>query len=110
MSGNEISNEVAIGGVGLVLVFLILIVIAPGRMGIGDAKLAFLIGLVVTHFGGPVALIVATGAMFVVGALWSVIHTRRSLPRSTIPFAPSMFIGAWVSIIGSLVMATLDWI
>jgi leader peptidase (prepilin peptidase)/N-methyltransferase len=76
--------------------FLLLAMIRPGGMGMGDVKLAGLIGLA-TGFNGVV------GAMMigiVTGGLAAVIILlrNRSLRGQTLAYAPYLVLGAWAAL------------
>lgn len=85
----------ALGGVILFALYLLLALINPAGMGMGDVKLSALIGLVLA-FQGWSTLVVGAFLGFAVGAVVSigVLVTRRGGLRSTIPFGPSMLVGA----------------
>jgi len=73
--------------------------ISPRGMGMGDVKLAGVLGLFLGSLGWG-QLAVEAGAAFVLGGLFSVILliTRRAGRKSGIPFGPWMLLGAWVGI------------
>ncbi|OMH27783.1 hypothetical protein BKD30_03525 [Tersicoccus phoenicis] len=85
----------ALGSVILFALYLLLALINPAGMGMGDVKLAALIGLVLA-FQGWSTMVVGAFFGFAVGAVVSigVLVTRRGGLRSTIPFGPSMLVGA----------------
>lgn len=79
--------------------FLILALIYPPGFGMGDVKLAFMLGM----FSGFVAwaslaasvfLAIMVGGVLSIGAL----VTRRAGRKDYIPFGPSLVIGAWIGI------------
>ena len=80
--------------------YLLLAFISPRGMGMGDVKLAGVIGLVLGWFGWS-ALVVGTLAAFLLGALMGValIVARRASRSTGIPFGPWMLGGAWVGIL-----------
>lgn len=101
---NRLNSEIAIiawnvmGALIVALFFYLLILITKGKgMGIGDVKLAFLIGIVV---GWPKVL-VALFTSFVLGALVAVflILLRKRTMKQVIPFGPFLLIGAGASFI-----------
>jgi len=85
----------AIGAAVLFLVFLVLALIAPHGMGMGDVKLAALLGLAL-GWAGWGAVLVGAAAGFVVQALAAVLllATRRIGLRGELPFGPAMLLGA----------------
>jgi len=88
-----------IGMVGLATVYLVLALAVPGGMGMGDVKLAGVLGFVLAYLGwGPLA--VGAFAAFLLGGTFSLvlISTGRAGRRSGIPFGPWMLAGAWLGI------------
>lgn len=84
----------ALGGFYLVLAFLV-----PGGMGLGDVKLAVLLGLALAWLGWAEFAVGAIAA-FVLGGLFGaalLIATRRRGLK--VPFGPWMLAGAWVGIL-----------
>lgn len=79
--------------------YLLLATISPRGMGMGDVKLAGVIGLVL-GYGGWAALVVGTFAAFVLGGLLALalLISGRARRDSGIPFGPWMLGGAWVGI------------
>ncbi len=68
----------------------------PGGMGLGDVKLAAVLGLMLGWFGWGV-LAVGAFAAFVFGGVFGValVLLRRGGRKSRIPFGPWMLLGAW---------------
>jgi leader peptidase (prepilin peptidase)/N-methyltransferase len=88
-----------IGLVGLGTVYLVLALAVPGGMGMGDVKLAGVLGFVLAYLGwGPLA--VGAFAAFLLGGTFSLVlmSTGRAGRRSGIPFGPWMLAGAWLGI------------
>jgi leader peptidase (prepilin peptidase)/N-methyltransferase len=87
------------GGVILFLFFLVLALLAPAGLGMGDVKLAGLLGLYLGWLGGGV---LAAGAVagFVVQAGVAVVllAARRVGLKGEIPFGPAMIAGAALAI------------
>lgn len=77
------------------LVYLVMALIVPAGLGLGDVKLAPVLGLYLGWLSWS-APIVATVAAFVVGGLVGVVLLvlRRASRRSSIPFGPAMLLGA----------------
>jgi len=91
----------AAAGAGILFAgYLLLAFISPRGMGMGDVKLAGVIGLVLGWFGWS-AIIVGTLAAFLLGSLVGValIVARRASRSTGIPFGPWMLGGAWVGIL-----------
>lgn len=89
-------------GIGMAALFVFYFVLAfayPGGMGLGDVKLAGLLGIYLGWTGWGA---LATGAIaaFVLGGLFSLVLvvTRRANRKSGIPFGPWMILGAWIGI------------
>ncbi|WP_066518670.1 prepilin peptidase [Curtobacterium ammoniigenes] len=97
-----------IGAAILGAVYLVLAIAVPGGMGLGDVKLAGVLGLALAYLGwGPLA-VGAFGA-FLVGGIFALVLMllRRASWRGGIPFGPSMLIGAWIGVlVGSAVWTT----
>ncbi|QNO37770.1 prepilin peptidase [Protaetiibacter sp. SSC-01] len=81
--------------------YLALALIGRGGMGMGDVKLAGVLGLYLGALGWA-PLVVGVAAAFAVGAVAGVITliVRRSVKDRSLPFGPWMFLGAWVGIFG----------
>lgn len=94
-----------IGAAILGAVYLVLAIAVPGGMGLGDVKLAGVLGLALAYLGwGPLA-IGGFGA-FLVGGVFALVLmvSGRATWRGGIPFGPSMLIGAWIGVlVGSAV-------
>lgn len=88
-----------LGAAGLGLFYLVLAVAVPGGMGLGDVKLAVILGFVLAYLGwGPLA-VGAFGA-FLVGGIFAVVLllTGRARWRGGVPFGPAMLAGAWIGV------------
>jgi leader peptidase (prepilin peptidase)/N-methyltransferase len=92
----------ALGAVVLFVVFFLLVLISPRSIGMGDAKLAALLGLYLGWLGTSV-LVLGIAAGFVVQALLALglLATRRIGLRGELPFGPAMLLGAALVIGGS---------
>jgi leader peptidase (prepilin peptidase)/N-methyltransferase len=84
-----------LGAVVLFAVFLVLALISPKSLGMGDVKLAGLLGLYLGWLGWDVVLFGAA-AGFVVQALVALVllATRQVKLRGELPFGPAMLLGA----------------
>jgi leader peptidase (prepilin peptidase)/N-methyltransferase len=88
-------GRAAIGGLALLTFYQALAIAIPRGMGLGDAKLAGLVGLALAYRGwGPFA--VGVMAAFLLGAVWGIgsIVKNRTGRGTTIPFGPWMCVGA----------------
>ncbi len=89
----------ALLGAGILFVaYLIMAIAYPGGMGLGDVKLAGVLGLYLGWLGWG-SLAVGAFAAFLFGGLFSValVVSRRATRKSGIPFGPWMLLGAFVS-------------
>jgi leader peptidase (prepilin peptidase) / N-methyltransferase len=88
------------GAVGLFVFYFVLALVSPAGIGMGDVKLAAVLGFALGYLGWT-PLLVGSMAGFIVGGLVSVIAlaTRRVTLRSSIPFGPSMLAGAFVALL-----------
>ena len=89
----------AIGCAAMFLAYFLMALAYPNGMGLGDVKLAGVLGLFLAWLGwGPLA--VGAFAAFVLGGVFSIIllALRRVGRKSGIPFGPWMLGGAWVGI------------
>jgi prepilin signal peptidase PulO-like enzyme (type II secretory pathway) len=87
--------------------FIVLGIVSAGGMGMGDAKLAALIGLVA---GWP-AVLVAIFVAFALGAIAGVllIAVGRLGRRDPMPFAPALAVGAATAAVAGRQLAGLIW-
>ncbi|MBW8872421.1 MAG: prepilin peptidase [Leifsonia sp.] len=92
-------GRMAAGAGILFLFYFVLAMISPRGMGMGDVKLAGVLGLFLGSLGWG-QLAVGAGAAFVLGGLFSIILliTRRVGRKGGIPFGPWMLLGAWVGV------------
>jgi leader peptidase (prepilin peptidase)/N-methyltransferase len=90
----------ALGAGASALFYAVLWFAKPGGMGLGDVKLAGVVGLFLAHLG-VAQLVVGTAAGFLIGGLIgiAVIVGRRGTRRTAIPFGPCMLAGAWVGVL-----------
>lgn len=96
----------AAGAGAAVLFYAVLWFAKPGGMGLGDVKLAGVLGLFLGHLGLP-QLVVGIAAGFLIGGLVGValLAARRSSRGSAIPFGPWMLAGAWVGVLAGRPLA-----
>lgn len=88
------------GAAGMFAVYFLLALISPSSMGMGDVKLALVIGLLLGWFGLS-AWLVGLLAAFVVGGVLALVALalRRVTLRGSIPFGPSMLAGALIAVL-----------
>jgi leader peptidase (prepilin peptidase)/N-methyltransferase len=79
--------------------YLVMALVYPGGMGLGDVKLAGVLGLFLGWLGWG-SLLVGAFAAFLLGGVFSIILLvlRRATRKSGIPFGPWMLVGAWVGV------------
>ncbi|WP_307046519.1 prepilin peptidase [Arthrobacter oryzae] len=95
------------------VIYLILALISPRGMGMGDVKLSAPLGLYLGYLSvGHLILGIALG--FIVGAVASVLLVTTGLAgrKTALPFGPSMFLGCVVTVlwgveIGRILMPTV---
>jgi leader peptidase (prepilin peptidase)/N-methyltransferase len=89
----------AVGLAALFLFYFLMAFAYPAGMGLGDVKLAGVLGMYLGWVGWGA---LATGAIaaFILGGLYAVglVVTRRANRKSGIPFGPWMLLGAWIGI------------
>jgi leader peptidase (prepilin peptidase) / N-methyltransferase len=97
-----------IGMAASVVFYGIMAFVYPGGMGLGDVKLAGVIGMLLGYLGWA-QLAVGSIAAFVLGAVFGVtlIVIRRAGRKSGIPFGPWMITGAWTGIVAGVPLAHL---
>jgi leader peptidase (prepilin peptidase)/N-methyltransferase len=96
-----------LGGLALFLLYFLMAALYPKGMGLGDVKLAGVIGIFLGVLGvGP--LIVGAFGAFVLGGLFSLVllATGRAGRGSGIPFGPWMLAGAWLGVFAGEPIAT----
>lgn len=88
-----------IGGAGLLVFYFLLRVLRPGGMGLGDVKLAGLLGAALAWLGWG-AFVVGAFAAFLVGGVFSLglVFAGRASRKTRVPFGPWMVLGAAVGV------------
>jgi leader peptidase (prepilin peptidase)/N-methyltransferase len=88
-----------VGLCALFVLYLALAVARPGGMGLGDVKLAGVLGMYLGYLGWG-SLVVGAFSAFVLGGLFGIalLVFRRARRGSGIPFGPWMLAGAWAGI------------
>lgn len=95
----EAALRALIGMTVLAAAYFLMALAYPGGMGLGDVKLAGVLGLYLGYSGWG-ALAVGSFGAFILGGVFSIIliATRRATRKSGIPFGPWMLAGAWVGL------------
>jgi leader peptidase (prepilin peptidase)/N-methyltransferase len=95
------------GGAAMFALYLVLALFYPGGMGLGDVKLAGVLGIYLGWLGWGSIAVGAFGG-FLLGGVFAVLllTTRRANRKSRIPFGPWMLAGAWVGIFAGNSIAT----
>ena len=90
------------GGAALAGCYLVLVLLRPGQLGLGDVKLAGLLGLGLGWLGWPAVL---TGSLlaFVLfaGCALALLAAGRVTRRTALPFGPFMLTGALLVLLAS---------
>jgi leader peptidase (prepilin peptidase)/N-methyltransferase len=88
-------GRAVLGALALFAVFLVLALISPASLGMGDVKLAALLGLYLGWLGWP-SVVLGAAAGFVVQAVLALglLAARRIGLKSELPFGPAMLVGA----------------
>jgi leader peptidase (prepilin peptidase)/N-methyltransferase len=96
-----------LGGLMLFLLYFLMAALYPKGMGLGDVKLAGVIGIFLGLLG-PGPFIVGAFGAFVLGGAFSLVllATRRAGRGSGIPFGPWMLAGAWLGVFAGEPIAT----
>jgi leader peptidase (prepilin peptidase) / N-methyltransferase len=94
-----------LGAAALFAVYLVLALVSPGGLGMGDVKLAALLGLYLGWLGWS-AVVLGALAGFVVQAVVALglLATRRIGLRGELPFGPAMLAGAALVIGGTALL------
>jgi leader peptidase (prepilin peptidase)/N-methyltransferase len=96
MTAAEPSPEWAIAGLGASAFLLIVALAYPGGMGMGDVKLALLMGFAL---GSSVAVAIPLGMVFaLVPALFLFVRHGSAARKMKIPFAPFLALGSVVAL------------
>ena len=89
----------AIGAGVSVLFYGVLWFAKPGGMGLGDVKLAGVLGMYLGYLGWA-QLAVGVAAAFLLGGIFGIalMLMRRASRTTAVPFGPWMLLGAWIGI------------
>jgi leader peptidase (prepilin peptidase) / N-methyltransferase len=89
-----------LGGVALAGFYLVLLLVSPASMGLGDVKLAASLGTMLAWFSWRI-LLAGGFAGFALAGLYgaALLVTHRATPKAQIPFGPFMIAGAFLVIL-----------
>jgi len=91
--------EALLTGLVYSVTLLIPALVTRGAIGMGDVKLAFLLGLFAGYNGWETALAAVVVAFLLAGAVGVVLLALRRITRHDhLPFGPFMVAGAWLAI------------
>jgi len=92
---------VLVGALALALVYLVLAIAARGRLGMGDVKLGLVAGAATGALGLHVWLLALVAGVLVNGlvALVVLLLRRRRALGASIPFGPSIVLGALLAVL-----------
>ena len=91
---HHVGAHLAAGAIAGGILF-VLAIVNPRGMGMGDAKLAFLIGIALAS--RTIAAMVYTSGALIVLAIGLVVFRGRSGLKATIPFGPLLALGALIA-------------
>ncbi|CAN5228478.1 A24 family peptidase [soil metagenome] len=114
VGGDGVALARGLAGAGILVAFyLLLAILKPGGMGMGDVKLAGVLGLFLGYLGWAPLIVGTFGAFFLGGIVGiALILARRATRGTGVPFGPWMFAGAWIGIFtgDQLVALYLAWV
>jgi len=89
-----------LGGAALFTFYFVLALVSPSSIGMGDVKLAAVLGLALGYLGWT-SVLVGSVAAFLVGGLVALVAlaARRVTLQGSIPFGPSMLAGAFLGVL-----------
>jgi leader peptidase (prepilin peptidase)/N-methyltransferase len=88
-----------LGGVILGGLYLVLAVARPGGMGLGDVKLAGVIGILLGWLGWDVLAVGAIAAFLIGGIIGVAMLVGGRGRKASLAFGPWMLMGAWIGIL-----------
>ncbi|MGY2065763.1 prepilin peptidase [Blastococcus sp. SYSU DS0619] len=92
-------GRAALGAAALFVGYLVLALISPSGLGMGDVKLAGLLGLPLGWLGWDAVLLGAAAGFVVQAALaLLLLATRRVGRKAELPFGPAMLLGAALAV------------
>ena len=81
-------------------IFLVLALVNPSGLGLGDVKLAAVLGLALGHLGWEAAFVGLLAAFVLMSAVGVVLLALRRVTRSSaLPFGPFMLLGALLALV-----------
>jgi len=90
----------ALNGLGMAAFYLLLILVYPAGMGLGDAKLALSLGTALGWFGWVVTVLGTAAGFFLAGLFAAVALALGRVSRKTrIPHGPFMLLGALATVL-----------
>jgi leader peptidase (prepilin peptidase)/N-methyltransferase len=94
------AGRAVLGGLALAGFYLLLMIISPSGMSLGDVKLAASLGTLLAWFGWRV-LIAGGAAGFLLGGLGGAVllASRRAGRKQMIPFGPFMIAGTFLAVL-----------
>ena len=99
--------EALLTGLGYFVALLIPALLTRGAIGMGDVKLAFLLGLFAGYHGWETAVSALVSAFLLAGAAGVLLlANRRITRRDHLPFGPFLVAGAWFAIVWTLAGST----
>jgi len=100
IGGDGVAIARALAGAGISVAFYLVLALAkPGGMGMGDVKLAGVLGLYLGYIGWAGLVVGTMGAFFIGGIVGlAMILAKRASRASSIPFGPWMLAGTWLGI------------
>ena len=95
-----------LAGVALLVFYVVLRIVYPAGMGLGDVKLSGVLGLYLGWVGWS-AVVVGAFAAFLLGGVYGValVVLRRAGRKSTLPFGPWMLLGAALGLVAGPAVA-----
>jgi leader peptidase (prepilin peptidase)/N-methyltransferase len=102
MGNGDVFEQVlrtVLGGIALFGVYLVLALISPKGMGMGDVKFAGFVGMFLAFDGWRTLLLGAAASFLLAALVGGVLLLARRVDRtSAIPFGPLMFLGALLAL------------
>ena len=91
-----------LGGLAMAGGYLVLALLPGADLGLGDVKLAGLLGLLLGWLGWPAVLLGALLPHLLNGPVAVVLLVSRRVRRDTaLPLGPALLAGAWLAVLGS---------